>query len=73
MARMPLRWEEKFVFDYWYVDHQSFLLDLKILLLAAWRALQRQGISQPGHVTARELLGSSASHSLETEERRGRD
>lgn len=30
-GRNALSWEEKFALDVWYVDHRSFLLDLKIL------------------------------------------
>ena len=31
-GRNALAWEDKFALDVWYVDHMSFLLDLKILL-----------------------------------------
>jgi sugar transferase EpsL len=57
-GRNALSWEDRFALDVWYVDHQSLALDLKILLLTLWRVLQREGISQDGHVTMTEFLGS---------------
>jgi sugar transferase EpsL len=57
-GRNALSWEEKFRLDVWYVDHWSFWLDVKILLLTIWKVLKREGISQPGHATAAEFMGS---------------
>jgi lipopolysaccharide/colanic/teichoic acid biosynthesis glycosyltransferase len=57
-GRNVLTWEDKFRFDVWYVDNWSLGLDIKILFLTIWRVLKREGISQPGHVTAEEFLGS---------------
>lgn len=57
-GRNALTWEDKFNLDVWYVDHWSLGLDIKILLLTLWKVLQRDGISQPGHATAEEFMGS---------------
>ncbi len=57
-GRNYLDWDEKFRMDVWYVDHWSFWLDLKILLLTPWKVFKREGISQPGHVTMEEFKGS---------------
>jgi sugar transferase EpsL len=57
-GRNALTWEEKFRLDVWYVDHWSIGLDIHILLLTFWKALRREGINQPGHVTAEEFMGS---------------
>jgi lipopolysaccharide/colanic/teichoic acid biosynthesis glycosyltransferase len=57
-GRNALTWEDKFRLDVWYVDHWSFWLDIRILLLTAWKVLKREGISQPGHATAEEFMGS---------------
>jgi sugar transferase EpsL len=57
-GRNALTWEDKFRFDVWYVDHWSFGLDLKILGITLWKAVTREGISQPGHATAEEFFGS---------------
>ena len=44
-GRNALTWEEKFKRDVWYVDHQSFWLDMKILLMTVKKVLMREGIS----------------------------
>jgi len=56
-GRNALTWEEKFKMDVWYVDHWSFGLDIKILLITAVKVLRREGITQPGHATAEEFMG----------------
>ena len=57
-GRNALTWEEKFKLDVWYVDHWTFGLDIKILLITAIKVLRREGISQPGHATAEEFMGT---------------
>jgi sugar transferase EpsL len=57
-GRNALSWEDKFKLDVWYVDHWSLWLDIKILTLTFWKALKREGISQPGQATAEEFMGS---------------
>jgi len=59
-GRNSLTWEQKFELDVWYVDHQSFWLDVKILCLTMLQLLRRDGISQAGHATMPEFLGSPA-------------
>ncbi|HQM27654.1 MAG TPA: sugar transferase, partial [Syntrophorhabdus sp.] len=56
--RNALTWEEKFELDVWYVDHQSFWLDMKIIGMTVWKVLKREGISQTGQATAEEFMGS---------------
>ena len=56
-GRNVLSWDEKFRMDVWYVDNWSFGLDLRILFLTPWKVFRREGISQPGHVTAEEFKG----------------
>lgn len=58
-GRNVLDWDEKFRLDVWYVDHWSFWLDMKILILTPWKVFKREGINQPGHVTAEEFKGSN--------------
>lgn len=58
-GRNALSWDAKFQLDVWYVDHWSFRLDLKILLLTFWKVLKREGISQPGYATAEEFMGNA--------------
>lgn len=51
-------WEEKLALDVWYVDHWSLKLDLRILARTLVAVLRREGISQPGHVTAERFQGT---------------
>lgn len=44
-GRNAISWEQKFELDVWYVDHISFLLDLKIVFLTIKKVFQREGIS----------------------------
>ncbi|MGA1840528.1 MAG: sugar transferase [bacterium] len=56
-GRNALTWQEKFSLDVWYVDHKSFWLDLKIVLLTIWKIVKCEGISHPGHVTMERFMG----------------
>ena len=58
-GRNAISWERKFELDVWYVDHMSFLLDLKILLLTVKKVFISEGITQEGHVTSEEFKGNS--------------
>jgi len=58
-GRNALSWEEKFALDVWYVDHQSFSLDAKIIALTIWKVVKREGISADGHATMTEFQGGS--------------
>lgn len=58
-GRNVLSWEDKFRYDVWYVDHWSLWLDIKILVITMWKVIKREGISQPGHVTAEKFMGNS--------------
>ncbi len=60
-GRNALSWEEKFRLDVWYVDNQSFWLDLKILALTVKKVFVREGISAAGEVTAAKFTGSRES------------
>jgi lipopolysaccharide/colanic/teichoic acid biosynthesis glycosyltransferase len=50
-GRNSISWDEKFKLDTWYVDNQSFLLDLKILFLTIKKVIARDGIAPPGEAT----------------------
>jgi sugar transferase EpsL len=58
-GRNGLTWNDKFELDVWYVDHQSFLLDLKILGLTLLKVLRREGISSDDHATKSEFMGTA--------------
>ena len=57
-GRNILDWKSRFELDVWYVDHWSFWLDMKILILTVWKVLKREGISQPGAATTEYFTGN---------------
>ena len=57
-GRNAISWEEKFELDVWYVDHQSFWLDLKILFLTVKNVIARHGISADGEATVEYFKGN---------------
>ncbi|AZF04440.1 sugar transferase [Pseudomonas sp. R5-89-07] len=58
-GRNALSWEEKFKLDVWYVDNQSILLDLRIIILTFKKVFLREGISQEGQATMEAFTGSA--------------
>ncbi len=50
-GRNAISWTQKFEYDVWYVQHCSFLLDIKILFLTVKKVFVREGISQEGQAT----------------------
>jgi len=60
-GRNAISWEDKFKLDVWYVDNQSFWLDIKILWLTVRKVLVKDGISAEGEVTMPKFLGSNNS------------
>lgn len=57
-GRNAISWEEKFKLDVWYVDNQSFILDLEILLLTVKKVFFRDGITGDGEVTMSKFIGT---------------
>ncbi len=59
-GRNAVSWDEKLEMDVWYVENQSFWLDVKILLLTVWKVFRRDGISAPGQATQTKFTGSQS-------------
>jgi len=57
-GRNLISWDEKFKYDVWYVDNQSFALDVKILFITLKRIILREGISADGEVTMYKFKGN---------------
>jgi len=57
-GRNAISWDEKFELDVWYVDNQSFWLDIKILWLTVKKVIDRDGITAQGDVTMPIFRGS---------------
>ena len=50
-GRNTISWTEKFKLDVWYVDHLSFLVDLKVVLITVIKVFKRDGIHKDGYAT----------------------
>ncbi|WP_328285143.1 sugar transferase [Paenibacillus alkaliterrae] len=60
-GRNATSWEERFERDVWYVENQSFRLDMKILLLTVKKVIRSEGVSNAGHATMPIFLGTTSS------------
>lgn len=58
-GRNAISWTKKFELDVWYVDHCSFLLDLKIIFITAKKVFVREGISSETSVTMEAFTGNN--------------
>lgn len=56
-GRNNISWTKKFELDVWYVDHISFALDIKILLLTVKKVFVREGINMEGTATTEPFNG----------------
>ena len=50
-GRNAVEWEKKFMFDVWYVENMSFLLDLQIMFLTLKKVLKLEGVNREGEAT----------------------
>lgn len=49
-GRNDVEWPARFALDVWYVENQSLLLDLKILLMTVLKVIKRDGINPQGKI-----------------------
>ena len=57
-GRNTVNWKKRFEMDIWYVNHRSFLLDFKILLLTIKMVIVTEGISGEGTLTMDKFKGN---------------
>ena len=57
-GRNAISWHQKFAYDIWYVNNVSFLVDLKILVMTAFKVLRAQGISSETSATMERFTGN---------------
>jgi len=57
-GRNAISWEEKFKYDIWYVENQSYWLDMKIIWMTIKKVIAREGINSPGHATTENFKGN---------------
>lgn len=58
-GRNSISWTEKFELDVWYVDHLSFMTDLKVVWLTIASVVKREGISEEGMATVEDFNGNN--------------
>jgi lipopolysaccharide/colanic/teichoic acid biosynthesis glycosyltransferase len=58
-GRNSLSWEEKFALDVWYIDHRTFWLDMKIVVMTFFKVFARSGINAGEGKTMEEFRGSN--------------
>ena len=58
-GRNAISWTKKFELDVWYVDHCSFLLDLKIVFMTIRKVFVREGISSDTSATMEPFTGNN--------------
>jgi sugar transferase EpsL len=56
-GRNDIDWEAKLALDVWYVEHQSFALDLRILFRTVFKVASGDGVSKSGQVTTEKFRG----------------
>lgn len=57
-GRNAISWEQKFELDTWYVENQSFLLDIKILFQTVKKVFFKENINAEGQATTSKFTGS---------------
>ena len=57
-GRNALSWQERFELDVWYVEHRSFLLDMKILWMTLLKVLRRESIASQTSATMEKFKGN---------------
>lgn len=57
-GRNAISWDQKFEYDVWYVDNQSFWLDMKILWMTFLKVIKRSDISSNSSATMEKFTGS---------------
>ena len=57
-GRNTISWQEKFNLDVEYVDHISFIGDIKIILLTVKKVFVKEGITQEGKATMEAFTGN---------------
>ena len=58
-GRNAISWTDKFKLDVWYVDHVSFLTDLKVIWITIMKVLKRADINEAGQATMEAFTGNN--------------
>lgn len=58
-GRNAISWAKKFELDVWYIDHLSFALDFKIILLTFKKVFKKEGVNKEGQATTEAFNGNN--------------
>jgi lipopolysaccharide/colanic/teichoic acid biosynthesis glycosyltransferase len=58
-GRNTITWQEKFEYDVWYVENQSFILDFRILLLTIHEVFMSKDVNFSNTVTMQKFTGNN--------------
>jgi len=58
-GRNQISWTEKFKLDVWYVDHLSFMTDVKVILITIKKVLFREDINSDNDATMEDFDGTN--------------
>jgi len=58
-GRNSISWKKKFELDVWYVEHLSFLLDLKIFGMTILNVLQKKDVNLSNDLTSEYFNGTN--------------
>jgi lipopolysaccharide/colanic/teichoic acid biosynthesis glycosyltransferase len=59
-GRNAISWEQKFEYDVWYVDHVSFLLDVRIFFMTIKKVFKSEGINSATAATMEKFKGTQS-------------
>jgi undecaprenyl phosphate N,N'-diacetylbacillosamine 1-phosphate transferase len=58
-GRNAISWKQKFEYDLWYIQHQSFILDIKILGMTLTKVFMTKDVNATGQITMEPFNGNN--------------
>ncbi|MDB9911149.1 sugar transferase [Flavobacteriaceae bacterium] len=58
-GRNTISWKQKFEYDLWYIQHQSFILDIKILGMTLTKVFKTKDVNATGQITMEPFNGKN--------------
>jgi undecaprenyl phosphate N,N'-diacetylbacillosamine 1-phosphate transferase len=58
-GRNTISWKQKFDYDFWYIQHQSFILDIKILGMTLTKVFKTKDVNATGQITMEPFNGKN--------------
>ena len=58
-GRNTITWKQKFEYDLWYIENQSFILDIKIVFLTAGKIFKTKEVNSSSLITMERFNGNN--------------